>query len=68
MMNKPEVLILCHETEDYFPFLEELASEGVSLQQARSVEEAKSAYAGQTVILGRPDMIASVLPGWRLVA
>lgn len=64
MMNKPNVLILCPDAEDYLPFLEGLTTEGVSLQAVGSVEEAKTAYAGQTVVLGRPDLLASVLPRW----
>ena len=54
----------------YLPLLEGLAGGGVTLSTAETVGEAHGAYAGQTVILGQPDLVAEALgemPGVRWV-
>ena len=58
-MQTPSVLILASDAQEYLPLLEDLAAGGAALSTvAETVGEAHGAYAGQTVILGQPDLVA----------
>lgn len=59
-MNR-DVLILAPDANEYLPLLGELAADGVRLQAAESVLRALEIYEGQTVLLGRPDLVAAAL-------
>jgi len=60
-MDPPAVLILTHDAEEYLPWLQELVAAGVDLAVATSAAAARAVYSGQTVILGQPDLAATVL-------
>jgi phosphoglycerate dehydrogenase-like enzyme len=63
-------LILARDADDYLPLLEGLAQQGVELSTANSPASARAVWAGQTVVLGQPDLVASALddmPGVRWV-
>lgn len=69
-MTRPSVLILATDAEEYPPLLEGLSRAGTRLSTATSLEEAHAAWAGQTVVLGQPDLVAAALdamPGLRWV-
>ena len=69
-MQTPSVLILASDAQEYLPLLEDLARGGAAFTVAETVGEAHGAYAGQTVILGQPDLVAEALgemPGVRWV-
>jgi phosphoglycerate dehydrogenase-like enzyme len=59
--KKPAVLILATDAEEYLPYLQELTADGVELTVAASGQTARDAYAGHTVVLGQPDLVALVL-------
>ena len=60
-MQTPSVLILASDAQEYLPLLEDLAGGGAAFTVAETVGEAHGAYAGQTVILGQPDLVAEAL-------
>jgi len=69
-MQTPPVLILASDAQEYLSLLEDLAGDGAAFTVAETVGEAHGAYAGQTVILGQPDLVAEALgkmPGVRWV-
>jgi phosphoglycerate dehydrogenase-like enzyme len=69
-MKKPGVLILTPDAAEYLPLLEDLAEGNVALSTAETAGEARDAYAGQSVVLGQPDLVAEALgemPGVRWV-
>jgi phosphoglycerate dehydrogenase-like enzyme len=60
-MTRPSVLILAPDAEEYPPLLDGLVRKGTQLTTAASSEEARAAWAGQTVVLGQPDLVAAAL-------
>jgi len=69
-MQTPAVLILTPDAQEYLPLLEGLAGDSVTLTTAETAAYAREKYAGQSVILGQPDLVAEVLdemPGVRWV-
>ena len=60
-MSRPAVLVLTDDAEAYLPLLSELAREGTELVAVTTPQSARAAYAGQTVLLGQPDLAAAVL-------
>ena len=60
-MQTPAVLILAPDAQKYLPLLEGLAGGGITLSTAETASGARDEYAGQTVILGQPDLIAEAL-------
>ena len=50
------------DAEEYLPYLLELTADGVELTVAATVQTARDVYAGHTVVLGQPDLVAPVLP------
>ena len=69
-METPDVLILASDAREYLPFLEDLAGGNVAFTTAETAGDAREAYAGQSVILGQPDLVAGALdamPGVRWV-
>ena len=60
-MQTPSVLILASDAQEYLPLLKDLAGGGVAFTVAETVGEAHESYAGQTVILGQPDLVAEAL-------
>ena len=56
-------MILAHDASDYLPHLAGLERLGVELSTATSEAAARAAWAGQSVVLGQPDLVAAVLPG-----
>ncbi|MDT8319270.1 MAG: D-2-hydroxyacid dehydrogenase [Xanthomonadales bacterium] len=61
-MEKPAVLILSHDAEDYLPLLDELARDKVRISTVSCTAGALDALDGQPVVLGQPDLVAAVLP------
>lgn len=57
----PPVLILASDAGDYLPFLQELSDAGTEFTAVETADAARKAYSGQKVILGQPDLVASVL-------
>jgi len=69
-MSRPGVLVLCDDAADYLPCLAELERQGTQLVAAASAQAARSAWSGQPVVLGQPDLVAAALgdlPGVRWV-
>lgn len=69
-MLMPDVLILASDAREYLPFLEDLAGGSVAFTTAETASAACGAYAGQSVVLGQPDLVAEALgemPGVRWV-
>ena len=60
-MQTPSVLILASDAQEYLPLLEDLDGGGAAFTVAETVGEAHGVYAGQTVILGQPDLVAEAL-------
>jgi len=63
-------LILDSDASDYLPLLVGLAKQGVEFAATESARSAVATWAGQPVVLGQPDLVASVLadlPGVRWV-
>lgn len=59
--SKLPVLILTPDADDYPSYLQDLCDEGTRIVAARTVEEARDVYADQEIILGQPDLVASVI-------
>lgn len=59
--ERPPVLILADDAGEYPRYLRDLAKNGVRITPAESVEAARNSYAGEEIILGQPDLVASVL-------
>jgi phosphoglycerate dehydrogenase-like enzyme len=59
-MNR-DVLVLTPDADEYMPWLAELAVAGARLQAAVSARQALEVYAGEAVVLGRPDLVAAAL-------
>jgi phosphoglycerate dehydrogenase-like enzyme len=57
----PPVLILASDAGEYLQYLQDLSDIGVELTTVVTAEAAREAYSGQQVILGQPDLVASVL-------
>jgi phosphoglycerate dehydrogenase-like enzyme len=55
------VLILTPDADEYLPWLAALAGAGARLRIAVSARQALEVYAGEGVVLGRPDLVAAVL-------
>ena len=69
-MLMPDVLILAPDAREYLPFLEDLAGGSVAFTTAETASAACGTYAGQSVVLGQPDLVAEALgemPGIRWV-
>ena len=60
-MNRPAVLVLTEDAEDYLPLLAGLVRDGTELTSATTPQSARAAYTGQVVVLGQPDLVAAVL-------
>jgi phosphoglycerate dehydrogenase-like enzyme len=60
-MSRPGVLVLSDDAVEYLPLLAGLARQGTELAVASSVPAARTAWSGQPVVLGRPDLVAAVL-------
>lgn len=56
-----DVLILTPDADEYLPWLAALAGAGARLRTAVSARQALEVYAGEGVVLGRPDLVAAVL-------
>ena len=61
-MNR-DVLILSPDADEYLPLLRELADSGARVQAADSARRARDVYAGEAVMLGQPDLVATALEG-----
>lgn len=61
-MNR-DVLILSPDAEEYLPWLHAVADSGARVQAAVSARQAREVYAGETVVLGQPDLVAAALEG-----
>lgn len=59
--DEQPVLILSADAADYLSFLQDLADAGVRLTAVETAEAAREAYSGQEIILGQPDLVASVI-------
>ena len=55
-MDKPRFLVIASDADDYLELLEHPRAATI----CRTPDEARAAYAGQTVLLGDPESIASV--------
>lgn len=60
-MSRPGVLVLSDDAAEYLPLLAGLARQGTELAAAATVSAARSAWSGQPVVLGRPDLVAAAL-------
>jgi phosphoglycerate dehydrogenase-like enzyme len=60
-VQTPSVLILAPDAQEYLPLLEDLAGGNVAFSTAETAGEARDAYAGQSVLLGQPDLVARAL-------
>ncbi len=60
-VKQSAILVLARDAADYGPLLEPLRAEGASLALAESAASARALAAGQSVVLGEPDLVASVL-------
>jgi len=70
VQKPPSVMILDQDASDYLPHLATLVRDGVELSTATTAASARTAWAGQPVVLGQPDLVAAVLedlPGVRWV-
>jgi phosphoglycerate dehydrogenase-like enzyme len=71
-MNPEEnaILVVARDARDYAPHLAPLTEAGVAIDFAESAESARDRWRGQAVLLGEPDLVATVLddlPGVRWV-
>jgi phosphoglycerate dehydrogenase-like enzyme len=55
------VLILSADAEDYLPCLQELTRTGVEFKPCATSLSALAEYQGQEILIGQPDLVASVL-------
>ena len=62
-INRPGVLILSEDAEDYLPLLAGLAQQGTDLTTATTVAAARAAWSGQPVVMGQPDLVAAAIGG-----
>ena len=60
-MHTPAVMILATDALEYLPLLEDLAGGNVAFATAETASDARGTYAGQSVILGQPDLVAGAL-------
>ena len=60
-MSRPAVLVLSDDAQEYLPLLAGLERQGTELTAAASAPAARSAWSGQPVVLGQPDLVAEVL-------
>ena len=67
-MQRPAVLILTSDAREYLPLLDGLAGGGIALTAAETAGDAREKYAGQSVILGQPDLVAELSQAWELYA
>lgn len=56
-----DVLILSPDADEYPPLLQRLVDAGARLRTAVSARQALEVYAGETVVLGQPDLAAAAL-------
>ena len=69
-MDRPAVLIVSPDAAAYVPLLGELSEQGTQIAAATDGAAARSAWSGQSVLLGQPDIVSEVLgemPGVRWV-
>lgn len=69
-MERPPVLILEPDAEDYLSLLDGLSCQGTRLFAVTGADAARAAWSGQPVVLGQPDLVAEALdamPGVRWV-
>ena len=62
-MTASSVLVLSRDADEYLPLLAELAAGGTSIAVATDARSARTAWNGQEILLGQPDLVAEVLPG-----
>jgi len=60
-MQKPAVLILTPDAHEYLLLLQDLIQAGTSLCVAETADDARNVYAGESIILGTPDLVAEVI-------
>lgn len=60
-MSRPGILVLSADAAEYLPCLAELERQGTTLTVASSAQAARTAWSGQPVVLGQPDLVAAVL-------
>ncbi len=60
-MTTPQVMIIASDAEKYSQLIKATPGLTVPCSISRSVTDARAAYAGQTVLLGEPDLIADVI-------
>lgn len=59
--TQPPVLVLSNDARDYISFLYELSDAGTEITAAVTAQDARNVYSGQEIILGQPDLVASVI-------
>ncbi|MEJ2383311.1 MAG: D-2-hydroxyacid dehydrogenase [Xanthomonadales bacterium] len=60
-MNQNAILVVARDAAEYGPLLEPLRAEGAHIVLTDGVEAARDAAAGQSIVLGEPDLVAAVL-------
>lgn len=62
MSNKPACMIITSIAADFATEIDRLADNGIPYAVCTTAAQARAEYAGQQILFGNPDMIASVLP------
>ena len=60
-MNRPSVLILAPDAEEYLSLLDGLSRQGTRLRAASSADTVPAVWERQPVALGQPDLVAAAL-------
>jgi len=60
--KKPDCLVICEDAHELAQEIERLAGSLVSIKVCASVDDARSEYTNESVLLGNPKMIAQILP------
>lgn len=63
MTNNPGCLIITPAAQEYAQELDRVADTPVPYRACSSADEALAGYKNETILFGRPDMIAEILPG-----
>ena len=59
--KKPDRLVICEDAHELAQEIERLAGSLVSIKVCASVDDARSEYTNESVLLGNPKMIAQIL-------
>jgi phosphoglycerate dehydrogenase-like enzyme len=61
LMNRPGVLVLSEDANDYPHLLDDLVRSGTVVRTATTATAARAVWSGEPVVLGQPDLVAAVI-------